>query len=77
MSRGLSRARREDLLVVAATGLFAAVLCFAGTKLLETWDYVQFLGPNLHFLREAVWAGRLPLWNPYIGLGRPSWRTRR
>ncbi len=58
-------------MVVAATGLFAAALCFAGTKLLETWDYVQFLRPNLHFLREAVWEGRVPLWNPYIGLGRP------
>ncbi|HOX57541.1 MAG TPA: YfhO family protein [Candidatus Paceibacterota bacterium] len=71
MSGEAIRARREDLLVVAAIGLFAAVLCFAGTKLVESWDYVQFLGPNLQFLREAVQEGRLPLWNPYIGLGRP------
>ena len=41
-------------MVVAATGLFAAALCFAGTKLLETWDYVQFLRPNLHFLTDIL-----------------------
>jgi hypothetical protein len=71
MSAGRIRAWREDLLVVVATGLFAAGLCFAGTRLLETWDYVQFWGPNLQFLTDAVREGRVPLWNPYIGLGRP------
>ena len=71
MSDGLCRARREDFIVVVATGLFAAGLCFAGTKLLETFDYVEFLRPNFHFLTDAVREGRVPLWNPYIGLGRP------
>ena len=71
MLAALFRTRREDLVVVLATGLFAAALCFAGTELLESWDYVQFLRPNFHFLNEAVREGRLPLWNPYIGLGRP------
>jgi hypothetical protein len=57
--------------VVVATGVFSAGLCFAGTKLLEGADYVDFWRPNLHFLTEAVRAGRVPLWNPYIALGRP------
>ena len=44
-------------MVVAATGLFAAALCFAGTKLLETWDYVQFLRPNPVVIgKVGAWA---------------------
>jgi hypothetical protein len=71
-SSGLKlRARREDLLVVLATGLFAAGLCFVAPTLLESADCVQFWRPNLHFLTDAVREGRVPLWNPYIGLGRP------
>jgi hypothetical protein len=71
MLAGQLRARREDLLVLAATGLFAAGLCFAGTKLLETADCVWFWRPSAQFLADAVREGRVPLWNPYIGLGRP------
>ena len=71
MSDGRARAWREDLLAVLAAGAFAAGLCFSGTKLLESWDYVQFWRPNLHFLCDAASEGRVPLWNPYIGLGRP------
>ncbi len=58
-------------MVVVATGLFAAGMCFAGTKLLETFDYVQYWRPSAQFLADAVREGRAPLWNPYIGLGRP------
>ncbi len=71
MLAGQFRARREDLIVVVATGLFAAGLCFPEPKLLESVDYVQFWRPSLQFLTDAVREGRVPLWNPYIGLGRP------
>jgi tetratricopeptide (TPR) repeat protein len=71
MSGERLRARREDLLVLLATGLFSAVLCFVPPTIFESADYVLYSKPTFHFLADAVRAGRLPLWNPYIGLGRP------
>lgn len=71
MLRGQFPARWETLLVVLATGLFAAALCFASPTLFESMDYVRFYKANFQFLADAVQEGRLPLWNPYIGLGRP------
>jgi hypothetical protein len=65
------RARREDLLVVLATGLFAAGLCFVQPTVFESGDYVLYWKPTFQFLADAVRAGGLPLWNPYVGLGRP------
>src|ERR1700733_13267427 len=61
----------ECLLVLLVTGGFAAGLCFREPNVLQSVDYVNFHAPNFHFLKEAVHEGRLPLWNPYIGLGRP------
>lgn len=71
MSGERLRARREDLLVVLVTGLIASVLCFVRPTIFESADYVQYWKPTFQFLTDAVRAGRLPLWNPYVGLGRP------
>ena len=71
LSGGQFGVRQENFMVVVATGLFATGLCFIGTKLLEGYDAVCFWRPALQFLTDAVWEGRVPLWNPYIGLGRP------
>jgi hypothetical protein len=65
------RARTEALLVVAATGLFTAGLCFVRPTVFEGLSYVPFWKPNFQFLADTVRAGVIPLWNPYIGLGRP------
>jgi tetratricopeptide (TPR) repeat protein len=65
------RARGEALLVVLATGLFAAGLCFVPPTVFETEGYVSYWKPTLRFLADAVLDGRSPLWNPYVGLGRP------
>jgi tetratricopeptide (TPR) repeat protein len=65
------RPRAEILLVVLATGLFTAGLCFVPPTVFESADYVLFLRPMFHFLAEAVRTGVPPLWNPYAGLGRP------
>ncbi len=53
------------------SGAVALLVCFFPPSLFETIDYIAFYRPNFHFFREAVLDGRLPLWNPYIGLGRP------
>jgi hypothetical protein len=65
------RARGEDLLVVLATGLFTAGLCFVRPTVFESVDYVLYWRPTFQFLADTVRAGGLPLWNPYVGLGRP------
>ncbi|HOX60085.1 MAG TPA: hypothetical protein PLC99_24680 [Verrucomicrobiota bacterium] len=61
----------EPRLSVLMIGLFAAGLCFLPPSLLESVDYVRFYKANFSFLTKAVSEGCLPLWNPYIGLGRP------
>ena len=71
MSDGQNRGRWENLLVVLSTGAFAAGLFFVAPTLLETVDYVQYWGPASQFTADAVREGRVPLWDPYIGLGRP------
>ena len=71
LSRDQRRSIREDLLVVLATGLFAAGLCFVAPTLLKSGDYVQIWRPTLQFLADSVREGRVPFWNPYTGLGRP------
>jgi hypothetical protein len=65
------RGRKEDLLVLLATGLFAAGLCFVPPTVFESGDYVLYCKPTYQFLADTVRAGGIPLWNPYIGLGRP------
>jgi hypothetical protein len=65
------RTHAEDLIVVIATGLFAAGLCFLPPTMFESADFVLCWKPAFHFLAESVRAGALPLWNPYVGLGRP------
>jgi hypothetical protein len=65
------RQHGEDLLVVLATGLFAAGLCFLPRTVFESGDFVLYWKPTFHFLAESVRAGTLPLWNPHVGLGRP------
>ena len=71
MSGERRRARRENLLVVLTTGLFAAGLCFIPPTVFEGLGYVTYWRPTLHFLANTVRAGVIPLWNPYVGLGRP------
>jgi hypothetical protein len=59
------------MLVALGTILFVAALFFTPPSVLESIDYVLFYKANFQFLLDAVSEGRLPLWNPYIGLGRP------
>jgi len=57
--------------VLVATFVVELVLVFMPPSLFSSVDYVQFYRANFHFLCDAVREGRAPLWNPYIGLGRP------
>jgi hypothetical protein len=56
---------------VLAVGLFAAGLCFIPPTLLGSSDYLVLWKPSFQFLKDAIREGRIPLWNPYLHLGRP------
>lgn len=36
-------------------------------------DSVVSLGPAMSFVRDSLWSGQLPLWNPYTEFGNPFW----
>src|ERR1051325_6767694 len=63
--------KRENLIVSPLTGAFVFLLYFTRPALDTTVDYVLFYKANFDFLRESLRHWQLPLWNPYIGLGRP------
>src|SRR5204863_3395802 len=63
--------RRPEAVLVWGTLLLVAVLYFTPSSIFKTLDYVLFFDPHIQFLRDAVFELRAPLWNPYIGLGRP------
>ena len=61
----------EHLCVLLAAGAFAAGLCFITPTVTEGLDYVAIWKPTFQFLTDAVREGHVPLWNPYMNLGRP------
>ena len=62
---------RPEGVLAWGTLLLVAVFYFTPSSVFKAIDYVLFYEPHIRFLRDAVFEGRLPLWNPYIGLGRP------
>jgi hypothetical protein len=65
------RLRREALLVLAASVALVAFAYLLPPTLFEGTDWLQLHLPNKVQGAEALRSGRLPLWNPYVGLGRP------
>ena len=63
---------RRDL---AGAGLLGAALFslahLTPPTLFDGMDWQQLHLPAHHFMAAALRAGRLPLWNPYVALGRP------
>ncbi len=68
--RFIQRCRGDFVLAFLAL-LVVAGLFFTTPSILESVDYVLFYKNNFEFLRDSIFGGRLPLWNPYIGTGRP------
>lgn len=61
----------ENLLLAVSTLLLVVGIFLPGGSLYESVDYLLFYGPGFQFLMDELRAGRVPLWNPFIGLGRP------
>ncbi len=68
---GFQDSLRARIWISLGTLLFSAVWFFTPPSVLESHDYIFFYEPNFQFLLDALREKRLPLWNPYIGLGRP------
>ncbi len=63
--------RREALLVLAASVTLVALVYLTPPAFFEATDWQQLHLLNKTYAAETLRSGRLPLWNPYAGLGRP------
>jgi hypothetical protein len=71
---GLSRrwvAGRELAGATLAATSLVALIHLTPPTLFEGVDWLQLHLPARHYMAEALRAGRLPLWNPHVALGRP------
>jgi hypothetical protein len=64
-------ARREALLVLAASIALVVLAYLTPIPFFEGTDWQQLHLLNKTYAAETLTSGRLPLWNPYAGLGRP------
>jgi len=72
--RGLAERHSGAALTLAAllVGAFStAWLLLQSPNFLSGYDFVRMHAFYKAYYRAALLAGRLPLWNPYVGLGRP------
>ncbi len=63
--------RREALFVVAASVALVALACLLPPTFFEGTDWLRLHLPNKIHAAESLRGGELPLWNPYVSLGRP------
>jgi hypothetical protein len=61
----------ENIFAGLAVLLFVFGFYFTAPTVDQTLDYQLFYRWNFQFLAECLRSGQFPLWNPYIGLGRP------
>jgi len=61
---------RATGLILLAAAVTAWIFTRPGTPG-DGYDWVELHVFHKHFYREALLAGNLPLWNPFVALGRP------
>jgi hypothetical protein len=59
------------LLPWLGVGAALLLLQLARPGVFESMDFIRFHSLNEEYLWTAIRAGRLPLWNPHVALGRP------
>jgi hypothetical protein len=69
--RSLNQKYLEHVIVALTAFLLVSLCCLTEPSLFSSVDFVLFYKQNFMFIAEAVKEMRVPLWNPYIGLGRP------
>jgi len=70
-SKGLDPAVRQALVCLAGSCCLTSLLLIMTPSLLQGVDYQKLHSFYKLFLRERILSGSLPLWNPYVLLGRP------
>ncbi len=66
--------RRADVLAVASLALIVTVLfgdILLGVNQFYMRDLTRYYYPTKHILREIVYGGEFPYWNPYFSAGQP------
>jgi len=70
----LASQRRDEWIWATVAAVVAAGPFIAGIAAGRTFvwrDTARLFAPARHLVVDALRAGRLPLWNPYDGLGAP------
>lgn len=62
---------REWLVLIAGAISLMILVCVRAPSIFGSTDWLAIHGFYKTAVRDAVWSGRLPLWNPYVLLGRP------
>ncbi len=62
---------RGWLALALACSAFTVLVFLTQTSILEAFDFVRFHELLKAYGAHALRSGRLPLWNPHVGLGRP------
>jgi hypothetical protein len=57
--------------VAGAAVVLTALACFTPPAVFEAQDWLLLHLPGKAYAVDALAGGRLPLWNPHVGLGRP------
>jgi hypothetical protein len=70
-AEGRGAFRREVLSLVLASAALVTLLYLAPPTIFDSEDYVKLHSINRAYRVRSLLAGRLPLWNPHVGLGRP------
>ena len=63
--------RRHVILVAGASVALTALACFTPPTVFEASDWLLLHLPGKAYASFSLARGRLPLWNPHVGLGRP------
>jgi hypothetical protein len=62
---------RERLFVPLAAAAYVTLAFLTDPSMFRATDFVKDWLPNRIYQLSRLRAGELPLWNPYVGLGRP------
>ena len=68
---GRSLRNKEALRPLGLATVLVSLLYLTPPTVFEAEDYVKMHAINRAYLVTTVLSGHLPLWNPYVGLGRP------
>ena len=63
--------RPEWAFLIVASAALVTLLYLIPPTIFESEDYVKLHAINRAYLVRSLLSGRIPLWNPHVGLGRP------